>query len=89
MPIINLLRKPKENSIEEISRDLINAFEKALKIEFVNDELTEWELNKLNELNEQYLTEDWIFMPEYFKDRKKEREFIKVARGLSGEVALL
>jgi len=72
----------KEMSREDIAKDLINAFENALKIEFINDELTEWEIHKLNELNEQYLTEEWIFMPEYFKERKQEREFIKVARGL-------
>ncbi|MFX1519609.1 MAG: biotin/lipoate A/B protein ligase family protein [Promethearchaeota archaeon] len=71
-----------EMSREDIAKDLIRAFEKALKIEFKQDELTDWELNKLKELNEQYLTEEWIFMPEYFKDRKKERDFIKVTRGL-------
>jgi len=69
-------------SSEDIAKDLITAFEKGLSIEFKQDELTDWEINKLTELNEQYLTEEWIFMPEYFKDRKKEREFIKVARGL-------
>ena len=72
----------KELSREDIAKDLIKAFEKGLNIEFKQDELTDWEINKLTELNEQYLTEEWIFMPEYFKDRKKEREFIKVARGL-------
>lgn len=72
----------KELSSEDIAKDLITAFEKGLSIEFKQDELTDWEINKLTELNEQYLTEEWIFMPEYFKDRKKEREFIKVARGL-------
>ncbi len=72
----------KEMNREDMAKDLIRAFEKALKIEFKHDELTDWEINKLNELNEQYLTDEWIFMPEYFKDRKKDREFIKVARGI-------
>jgi lipoate-protein ligase A len=67
---------------EDIAKDLILAFEKALEVEFIKDELTEWELNKIGELNEEYLTNKWIYMPEYFKDRKKEREFIKVTRGL-------
>jgi lipoate-protein ligase A len=71
-----------EIKIEDIAKDLIQAFEKALDAEFKKDELTEWELNKIDELNEEYLTDKWIYMPEYFKNRKREREFIKVTRGL-------
>ncbi len=72
----------KEMNREDIAKDLTKAFEKALKIEFKQDELTEWEINKLNELNEQYVTDEWIFMPEYYKESEKTREFIKVTRGL-------
>ncbi|MFX1465882.1 MAG: biotin/lipoate A/B protein ligase family protein [Promethearchaeota archaeon] len=71
-----------EMNREDIAKDLIQAFEKALEVDFKKDELTEWEINKINELNEEYLTDKWIYMPEYFKDCKKEREFIKVTRGL-------
>ena len=81
--ITNLKRElGKDINREEVAQDIIKHFKKTLNVEFKKDELTDWEINKLNELNEQYLTEEWIFMPEFFKDRKKEREFIKVTRGL-------
>ncbi|MHA1298006.1 MAG: lipoate--protein ligase family protein [Candidatus Helarchaeota archaeon] len=75
--LINELKSPP--SIDEIIEGLKKAFETAFKSELIEDELSEFELHTLNELEVEYKQKEWNFRRKH--EKSTERYYIKIKKG--------
>jgi len=68
---------PDRNLVKEL---LIKNFEQTLDIQLVSDELTEREKELLQDLNEEYKTEEWVYAPSHRRPELYEKRKVKISR---------
>jgi lipoate-protein ligase A len=70
---------PDRNLIREL---LIKNFEKTLDIQLVPDELTAREKELLQNLNEEYKTEEWVYAPSHRRPELYKKRKVKISGGV-------